>query len=154
MADAAGTYLIEADVEAELSVVIGDTSQPTSTELNGFITGIESDVKGVLNSVGVSVASIDSTTTPIIYNIVKQWSLWGVCSRTLAAMSGAVTTHLDKEEWYWDRFERRRAEIIANPLVLGGDTPFSTDDDDTHLGGINDDDDDSHDRIFAIDDNY
>jgi len=154
MADAAGYYVIETDVEAELSCVIGAESQPTSTELNDFIADIEGEVNGYLYSVGVTTASIASDTTPIVFRVVKQWALWGICSRVLAAMGGSVNSQMDKEEWYWSRYQLKRDEILANPAVLGSDTPFTSAAGSLGVAGVADDDDDAHDRKFAMDDEY
>jgi len=147
-------WVTEANVEAELSDSITDTSQPTSTELAGFIADIENDVKGVLYSKGVTVASIDSGTTPICHGNVKLWALWGVLSRTFAAMGGVTTMQVQKEQAYWERYKERKAEVLADPAILGSDTPFSTAASDLGVAGLDDDDDEAHDRLFAMDDVY
>ena len=147
-------YVIEVDVESELSETISATSQPTTTELADFIADIEADVNAVLYSVGISTSGIDSSTTPIVFRVVKQWALWGICSRALAAMSGAVTVHLDKEAWYWDRYQAKREEVLGNPSILGADAPFSTATSSLGVRGLTDDSDESYDVEFTRDKEY
>lgn len=151
MADAAGLYVDEADVEAELSYVISATSKPSSTQLDQIIDDIEAEVNGVLHSVGVSVASLDESGTPISWTIIRQTTLWGVCSRTIAAAGGLVMGKGEKEEDYWERYQIKLAAIHDDPDILGSDCPFSTGSSDIKVAAVCDDDDEAHSRIFELD---
>jgi len=146
-------YVAETDVEGELSYAITISTQPTTVEVAIFIAEIEAKVNGVLDAIGIS-RDLDSVANAICYNIVKQISLWGVCSRVIAASGGLVLNQAGKEEAYWERFERELAAIHDNPALLSTDAPFSSSSARLGVAGLTDDDDEAHDRIFALDDEY
>ena len=83
-------YLIETDIEAELSLDIDANSTPNTTEVAGFIADIEADLNGVLYAVGVSLP-LNEISHPNAWKILAQTALWGVCSRVIAAYHKGAT---------------------------------------------------------------
>jgi len=147
-------YIVEADIEGELSYSIAATTQPTSTEVETIISDIEAEVDGVLYAAGVNVAGISLAATPISFKVVRQWALWGACSRVLAAAGGLVFNQGGKEEMYWERFKEKAKTVLANPRILGSDVPFASSGAGLDIGGLKSTDDDYDDRVFDLDDEF
>ena len=141
-------YVVETNVESELSVDITATTSPTSTELTEFITQIEAEFNGVLHSIRVTVPIVKANS-PIAFEIATQTALWGVCSRTLNAYGGVILDQSPKAQLYWDRYKAKLEEIKNNPDILY-DASALTSDSSLMVDGIVDGDDEYHEPAFTM----
>ena len=122
------SWVTELLIESEISYDITVTSTPTTAQTADFISSIENTIKGVLHSVKVDAASITEAGTPIVFDIVQQWALWGSCARVIAAAGGLIRSQTQKEREYWDRYNQIWHEVKESPAILGTDAPFYTGD--------------------------